>query len=203
VTRLHCPFYGPADFPLSPSVDGVTARLSWRLTALRKSGQPRGRPINSFRRNALNSGSSGSAPSRSAKLATRSRKGWTLTKPSSTPAVCAGRLECCHSEALATPRARGIERGIADGGDQMIFIHRQRPEAALEQMSGLPSPCIEVSSEETAPPRQRQAGGVGRRKDETDAIGHEAIGRNRNAELSTRLSRALGHPEMAVAAEGC
>jgi hypothetical protein len=34
--------------------------------------------VDPFRRNALNSGSSGSAPSRSAKLATRSRNGWTL-----------------------------------------------------------------------------------------------------------------------------
>jgi hypothetical protein len=29
-------------------LDGVTARSSWRLTASRKSGEPRGRPINSF-----------------------------------------------------------------------------------------------------------------------------------------------------------
>ena len=53
-------------------------------------------------------------------------------------------------------RAHGIEQDIADGGDQMIFIHRQRPEATLEQVSGLPSPRIEVSGIETVRPRQRQ-----------------------------------------------
>src|ERR1700683_5189767 len=59
VTRPSFPFYGVAAFGFRPRLDGVTTRLSWRLTAPRKSGEPRGRPINSFRRNALNSGSSG------------------------------------------------------------------------------------------------------------------------------------------------
>ena len=75
----HSLFYGLAAFGFRPRLDVVTARSSWRLTASRKSGEPRGRPINSFRRNALNSESSWSASGRSAKLATRSRKGWTLT----------------------------------------------------------------------------------------------------------------------------
>ena len=59
--------------------------------------------------------------------------------------------------------------------------------------SGLPSPRIEVSSVETVRPRQRQrqAGGVGRRKDEMDVIGHEAIVPNRNAELSTRFCEPI------------
>jgi hypothetical protein len=36
------------------------------------------------------------------------------------------------------------------------------------------STSIEVSGTETAPPREGQAGGIGRRKDEMDVIGHEA-----------------------------
>ena len=44
----------------------------------------------------------------------------------------------------------GITVTTADGCDQMIFLHRQRLEATLEQAAGLPSPRIEVSCVETA-----------------------------------------------------
>jgi hypothetical protein len=65
---LH-PSFRLAAFGFRPRLEGVTAPSSRRLKASRKSGEARGRPANSFRRNALNSGSSGSVSSRSAKLA--------------------------------------------------------------------------------------------------------------------------------------
>ena len=108
--------------------------------------------------------------------------------------MCARTLECGHSEAPATRRAHGIERDIADDGDQMIFIHRQRPEATLEQAAGLPSPRIEVSSVETAlranDADAKPAGSDGARTRWT-GLGHEARGPNRNAELSTRFCEPI------------
>jgi hypothetical protein len=53
------------------------------------------------------------------------------------------------------------------------------------------STSIEVSGTETAPPREGQAGGIGRRKDEMDVIGHEAMGPNRNAELSAQFCEPI------------
>jgi hypothetical protein len=84
VTRPSFPFYGLAAFGFRPRLDGVTARLSWRLTASRKSGALRDRPIHSFRRKALNTGSSGSVSGRY-EIADTASHGWPLTKASSRP----------------------------------------------------------------------------------------------------------------------
>jgi hypothetical protein len=97
--KLRSWYYG--DTPVIPFfclTALLSSSLGWRHGAIEleadrveKASSPRGRPINSFRHNALSSGSSGSALSSSAKLATRSRKGRTLTRASSMPAMWCAR----------------------------------------------------------------------------------------------------------------
>jgi hypothetical protein len=94
VTRPSFPFYDLVAFGFRPRLAGVTARPSLRLTALRKSGEPRGLAdqLASPQRVELRIVRVGIEQIRAIAETVSQRLG--ADQASSTPAMCARTLEC-------------------------------------------------------------------------------------------------------------
>jgi hypothetical protein len=80
------------------------------------------------------------------------------------------------------PRAHRIERHVAQGGREMILVHRHRPEAALPEMAGALAARMNDAGVATMHGGERapQPVNIGRHQNEMHMIGHHAPGPHRD-----------------------
>ena len=103
----------------------------------------------------------------------------TATSPSPTPARCARTLD--HSQSCAAPhqpRPHWVQRDVANGTRQMILVHRRRNRTDLAK-DGRVHPWRSLMKPGIAPVRlcqcRAQSVSVGRRQDQVNMVGHQAV----------------------------